>query len=312
MNNPEKVADMVSVVIPVYMSENIIYELYERLVAVLTGLNRAFELIMVDDSSTDNSYRTMQAIHSKDPCVKIIRLSCNHGQQYATLCGLRYARGGYIITMDDDLQNPPEEIPNFIKKIDEGFDVVIGKIIEKKHPFFRRAASKLAQKLMCSILGKPQNLILSSYRGFSRRAVDKITKYEGVFPFLPALIFATVHNSAIVNIDVAHADRYHGGSTYSFFSLLKVTSFLLINHSAIFLRLIALWGLLLSVGSLFLAFYLFIYLGMVIKGWIPLAILISFFSGNIILSIGILGEYSSRILKSTTTTKGFGVFEEEL
>jgi glycosyltransferase involved in cell wall biosynthesis len=305
----------ISVVVPVYMNRDGLAEFFRRVQPVLEGLTSYWELIMVDDGSTDGSYTVLQELRAGEPRVKLIQFGHNHGQHHAILCGLQHSTGRVVVTLDDDLQNPPEEIPRFLKALAEGHHIVIGRIAEKKHSWFRNLGSRSVQALTNTILGKPKHLAFSSYRGLSRQAVDAIAAYKGVHPYLPALILSAVPTHSIVNIDVRHDRRHHGRSTYSLQKLVKLASYLLINHSFILLRAMIYWGVLVSVGSLVFAVYValraLLWHHASVLGWPSLAMLISFFSGNILLALGVLGEYIGRLVQESATNLQFYIFRKE-
>ncbi|MFI4921338.1 MAG: glycosyltransferase family 2 protein, partial [Gammaproteobacteria bacterium] len=306
----------ISVVVPVYMNAGGLEEFFRRVRPVLEAQTPDWELIMVDDGSTDGSFAVLQKLRALDPRVKLIQFGHNHGQHHAVLCGLQHSRGQAVITLDDDLQNPPEEIPRFLASLGEGHHIVIGRIAEKKqHVWFRNIGSRTIQNLASVILNKPKHLALSSYRGLSRRAVDAISAYKGVHPYLPALMLGSVPTDAIVNIDVRHDPRHHGKSTYSLRKLLRLSSYLLINHSFIPLRMMIYWGMLVSVASLAFAVYValraLLWHHTSVLGWPSLAILLSFFSGNILLALGVLGEYIGRLVQESATNLQFYIFRKD-
>jgi polyisoprenyl-phosphate glycosyltransferase len=306
----------ISVVVPVYMNAGGLEEFFLRVRPVLESQTPDWELIMVDDGSTDGSFAILQKLRALDPRVKLIQFGHNHGQHHAVLCGLQHSRGKAVITLDDDLQNPPEEIPRFLAALGEGHHIVIGRIVEKKqHVWFRNIGSRAVQNLASVILHKPKHLALSSYRGLSRRAVDAISAYKGVHPYLPALMLGSVPTDAIVNIDVRHDPRHHGKSTYNLRKLLRLSSYLLINHSFIPLRMMIYWGMLVSVASLAFAVYValraLLWHHASVLGWPSLAILLSFFSGNILLALGVLGEYIGRLVQESATNLQFYIFRKD-
>ncbi len=305
----------VSVVVPVYMNHRGLEDLYRRIQATLDARSRDWELILVDDGSTDGSYEAMRKLRAADPRVKLIQFGRNHGQHHAILCGLQHSSGRIVITLDDDLQNPPEEIPRFIEALGTGAHVVIGRISEKKaHNWFRNFGSRFVQGLVTLILKKPRNLALSSYRAFSREAVDAISAYKGVHPYMPALMFSSVPTDAIINIDVRHDPRQHGRSTYSLRKLIKLASYLLINHSYIPLRFMIFWGTFISLGSMAFAVYVIVRAALghdSVLGWPSLAVLVSFFSGNILLALGVLGEYVGRLVEESSTNVQFHIFRRD-
>ncbi len=239
------------------------------------------------------------------------------GQHQATLYGLLRSRGDYVLTLDDDLQNPPEEIPRFIARIDEGYDLVIGKIEGgKRHSGFRNFASRSVQALIGKILGKPRSLALSSYRCMTRRAADSMASFTGAHVYLPALMLGSIPLDRICNVAVPHHPRLEGASQYTLRKLLKLVSYLLINHSSLPLRIVTVWGMVLSVVSLLYAGYVaadvLFFSGSAVKGWPALAVMLSFLSGNILMCMGILGEYIGRLVSENSRAGQSPVFEEML
>ena len=258
----------------------------------------------------------MLRLHELDPRIKAVRFATNMGQHHATLAGLQRARGDYVLTLDDDLQNPPEEIPAFLAKLDAGYDIIIGSIDgDKRHSWFRNLASRATQFLVGHILHKPDSLALTSYRCFSGRAARSIAAFSGAHPYLPALMLGAVPVDRIANIQVAHHPRASGSSQYTLRKLLKLMSYLLINHSSLPLRLVTIWGFLLSAASLLYAGFVAVDVlvgGSTVKGWPTLVVLVSFLSGSMLLGIGILGEYIGRLVSENARTGQSPVFEEYL
>lgn len=306
----------ISVVIPVFRSRETLDALYDRLCRVLDALPHEWEIVLVDDASGDGTFAKMCELHERDARVKLVRFARNAGQHHATLCGLARSRGDYVFTLDDDLQNPPEEIPRFIERIDEGFDLVIGRISgAKKHSWYRNVSSRLLQMLIERVLDKPRDIALSSYRCMSRRAVDSMVTFTGAHVYMPALMFNSVPVDRICNIAVEHHERNAGRSTYTMRKLLRMASYLLINHSSLPLRIMTVWGFLLSLASLAYAAAVSIDVlmnGSPVTGWPTLVVLLSFLSGNIMLSMGILGEYIGRLVQEGSRASQFPVFEERL
>jgi hypothetical protein len=219
------------------------------------------------------------------------------------------------VTIDDDLQNPPEEIHALLAKLREGHAAVIGRITDKKHGWWRNAGSRAHQYLAQRIIGKPPGLYLSSFRALSRVAVDRIVRYKGAHPHISALLLKSVPPSGIVNVDVGHAPRSVGGSTYSLRKLLKTASFLLINHSYIPLRFMIGWGFILSLLSVLFAGYVVVrvlFFGQALPGWPSLSVLVSFLCGNILMALGIVGEYLGRLVEEQSISEQFAVHREEV
>lgn len=307
----------ISIVIPVFRSHECLEKLFFEISQSLNEITNNWEIILVDDGSNDaKTFKKMLELRENDNRIKLIRFSKNRGQHHATLCGIKYSSGKYVVTLDDDLQNPPNEIKRFINTLDEGFQLVIGKIADgKKHNFFRNLASASIQILISRILGKPKYLTLSSFRGMTNQVAKRISGYQGAHPYIPALMLEAASPEETCNIEVLHSPRYRGQSNYTSRKLFKLASYLLINHSNIPLRIVALWGFTVSIGSFIYALYIAIeaaIYGSSVSGWPSLAVLISFLSGNILLSIGVLGEYIGRLTEEVSHSRQFPICEEHL
>lgn len=206
-----------SVIIPVYNAEKTIIQLYHELTQVLEGLEYCYEIIMIEDGSVDDSFKLIKKIHEYDNRVKLIRLAKNYGQQNAILCGLQLAKGQVIITMDDDLQHPPNEISKLLRKIDEGYDLVFGIPSGKKHSYYRNAGTKIIDCFFNMIKLKPKNLKISSFRAVKREALKAhIGNREG-FVYISALFLKGAKKP--VNVIVTHEERRYGQSNYNLLKL---------------------------------------------------------------------------------------------
>ena len=306
---------MISVVVPVYRSAPLLPALVQRLKSVLEAQGRPWEIVMVDDASPDQSWSVLQGLRKADARVRIVQLARNHGQQHATLCGLNYARGDEVVTIDDDLQNPPEEIASLLARLREGHAAVIGRITDKRHGWWRNAGSRAHQYLAERIIAKPRGLYLSSFRALSRPAVDRLVRYKGAHPHISALLLKAVPPKSVVNVEVRHDARSVGGSTYSLRKLVKTGSFLLFNHSYIPLRFMTAWGFLLSLLSVLFALWVVIrvlFFADSVQGWPSLAVLVAFLSGNILMALGVVGEYLGRLVEEFSVSEQFAVHREEV
>lgn len=219
----------ISVVIPVYNSRNSLEELYIKLSLVLQKLTNNYEIILVDDGSTDESYEKMKVLRQGDSKVKVIQLDGNFGQQNAIICGFHHATGDYILNLDDDLQHPPEEIAKLITKLDEGYDIVYGIPLLKQHSFYRNLGSKMTNYLFDKLLSKPVNVKISSFRVIKKSLIDELIKNNSSFVYISAIIFK--HTDKVGNIYVKHNSRKHGKSNYNFKKLLKLFIKLYIYYS---------------------------------------------------------------------------------
>jgi glycosyltransferase involved in cell wall biosynthesis len=308
----------VSVVVPVYQSAASLSAFYERCSSSLDEISNDWEIILVNDASSDESWRLMCELNAHDPRVKIICFARNQGQQHATLCGLNYASKDYIFTIDDDLQCFPEDFPLFINLLKAGKQIVIGKInpSNKQHNRWRNLASGVNQYLAGRIIGKPDSLGLSSYRAMTRRVVQDLVSYKGAHPHIAALLFKSTPLNLIANVEIRHAPRKDGNATtYSISKLIKTMSYLIINHSYLPLRFMIAWGVTISIFSILFALFVVVravFSEHIFPGWASLAVLTSFLSGNILFALGILGEYLGRLVEETSNIKQFSIFEERL
>ena len=289
-----------SVVVPVYNSEHTLHELYERVSKVFDEtLHEDFEMILVDDGSKDHSYEVMEELHDKDNRVKIIQQARNFGQHPALLCGFKYVKGDFIITMDDDLQHPPEEIPKLVQVMNErdDVDVIIAKYEGRKHNIIRRMGTWVSVYATSKMLKKPRDLEITSFRLIRRFIVDAIVKMDVHLPQIGNLLVQT--SNRIINVSVHHDARKYGKSGYSFKRLAKDLIYDITTNSAFPLIVVRDLGITSFVISVVLAlFYLIRYFayGVSVEGWTTLVLFMLAYNGVILLSIGIIGEYLMHIL----------------
>lgn len=244
---------MLSVVVPVFNSSSSLPELYQRLSMVLDQSGSDWEIIMVDDHSEDESFQVMKTIRQQDRRVKLIRLEKNAGQHNCTLCGLEYSQGDYIITIDDDLQNPPEEIPQLIKAVQEGHDVVFGIPREKQHHAYRNWGSRLIDKLINVIIPSSVGIKRSSFRILERELLDLMLADIKTPIYMAALILSHARNPG--NVEVRHQTRKYGQSNYNLLKTLAMTNNLLLSYSNLPIKMVGiLWA------ALFVAIFLWLQL----------------------------------------------------
>ncbi len=286
-----------SIVIPVYNSSRSIETVCCGIRDLFKALNQSYEIVLVDDASQDQSWNILQKLHVAHPNIKIIQLMRNFGQQNALLCGFKHALGEFIITMDDDLQHPPKEIPKLIAKIDEGHDVVIGALISKQDNTTKKIGSRLVDWINRSVFHKPKELKLSSFRILRRTVVKAIGQIHTPYPYLTGMIFSVTRN--VVNVEVIHRPRQHGQSNYNLKKLISLAFNLLIHYSALPLRLITFVGVTVAAGSFLLGLYFIfkkLFIGQIVPGWTTLVVLLSFFNGLLMVALSVLGEYLVRLL----------------
>jgi len=297
-----------SIVIPVYNSSDGLHELYSRITKVLNSIIISYEIILVDDCSVDKSFEVMKQLNENDNRVKVIQLLRNFGQHNAIICGMNYSSGNYVITMDDDLQNPPEEIPNLLNEIKKGYDCVIGSPAIKQHAKYRNVGSYMIGKSYEKIFAKPKHVKMSSFRILSRSLVDSIITYKSANPMIDALILKNTRN--VSNIEVKHDARKYGESNYSLRKSYKLAMDILVNYSTIPLRFISWIGFVSAViGGLIVVYVLIGKLSGLISaaGWSSIIALISIFSGLILISFGVVGEYLIRIIGQFSYSEQYSI-----
>ncbi|MBI5477259.1 MAG: glycosyltransferase family 2 protein [Deltaproteobacteria bacterium] len=303
-----------SVVVPCYRSEKTVQPLLERLRAVFAGLNLSYEVVFVDDDSPDGVGAALDALRAADPeHVGVVHLLRNAGQHAAIMAGLPRVRGQVVVTMDDDLQHPPEEIPRLLDALQPGVDVVYGGADHRRHAAWRNAGSALVRALMVATIGKPRRLVLSSFRVMRREVADALTRARSPYLFLDAEIFRVTTRA--VHVEVEHHQRADWRSSYTFRALLRLATNLLFNHSALPLRMISVLGI--SAAALALVFGSTIIAKRILgirqqTGWPSLAVLVTFFGGATLFSLGMIGEYLIRIIHQTAQRPQFHVRREDL
>lgn len=302
-----------SVVVPVYNSESSLRPLCERIDQVFKQIDKTYEIVLVDDFSRDNSWQVMQALRSENPTVKIIRLMRNYGQHNATLCGFWHVNGQCVVTMDDDLQHSPEDIPRLIDKLQEGYDAVIAGLATKQDTMFKRMASWIMRSLTTSILDMPSGLKLSSFRVFTRQVVDAIREIRSPQPYITAMLFSVTTN--VCNVTVQHEKRRYGRSNYTISKLLRLSFSLLINYSSLPIRLLSLIGGLVALFAFVIGGYFFVARLLnenIPVGWTSLVVLLSFFNGILLVILSLMGEYFRRIISEVSHRKQFAIREKDL
>ena len=238
----------ISVVIPIFNEGENIETLYSRLKRVLDDTNKNYEIIFIDDGSTDGAFNLLKELHQKDTNVKVIKFRKNFGQTAAMSAGFDYARGEAIITIDGDLQNDPQDIPRLLEKIDEGFDIVSGWRVERKDAFLtRRLPSYFANKLISWVTGVKLHDYGCTLKAYKREVIKKVNLYGEMHRFIPAV--ASWMGIAEAEIKVKHYSRKHGKSKYGLSRTLNVildliTVKFLLSFSTRPIQIFGLWGLL--------------------------------------------------------------------
>ena len=297
-----------SVVIPVFNSDNIVTKTVLKVQEFFTQNNLNYEIILVNDGSSDGSWGVISSLAHEYESVVAINLLKNYGQHNANLCGFRESKGDYIITMDDDLQNPPEEISKLIQSVGSDYDLVIGRFKSKKHSFIRRLGSKLVGALNRKVFNVEAGLILTNFRIIRRDVIDRVCNDSSPLPYIPGLVLK--YSGKRRNVLVQHKERTVGESNYNWKKILKLVAVILFNHSTIPLRLSALLGFIVARSSLLLSFYYLIQavlFGTQVAGWASVVIMMSFLNGVIILLVSVIGEYLVRLLHEVGSNSSYDV-----
>ena len=293
----KKKQPLFSVVIPVYNSSYFLKELYSRLDKNFENLNATWNLILVNDCSKDNSWEVMKELAKTEKKVTIINLRNNFGQHNAIMAGLKFADGKYVMTMDDDLQHPPEEARKLIDTINKSdYEVVYGHYRSKRHGWFRDICSDLVNRILSRITGSGYKV--TSFRIMDLDVAKEITKFTYHNVMIDVLIKEIVPGNKVGHCLVEHHPRKKGKSNYSFRKLFSFAINMIFNYTLWPLRIASILGFIFSLISILLGFGYFIYylfFGINVGGWTSLFLAITFFSGILLFVLGVIGEYLGRI-----------------
>lgn len=285
----------ISVVIPVYNSESILPELIERLVKCLEDISRNFEILLINDGSIDKSWDSILSITKLDDRVFGINLRRNYGQHNALLCGIRQAKYEVIVTIDDDLQHPPEEIYKLIKKLEEGFDVVYGIPAKLVHSRWRNFSSRFTKIFLGKMLGIKGIKYISAFRAFKIELRSAFSQFDSPTVIIDALL--RWGTDKFGTVEVNELPRSAGRSNYNLIKLVKFAMLVLTGFSTIPLRFASLIGFFLTIFGIGILVYVVIknFLGGDFPGFTFLAAIISIFSGAQLFGLGIFGEYLAHV-----------------
>ena len=287
----------VSVVVPVYNEQENLPALFLRLTAVLDKLGRPYELLFTNDGSRDNSLALLKDFHRQRPKqVRVIDFNGNFGQHMAIMAAFERAHGDVVVTLDADLQNPPEEIPKLLAEIDKGHDVVGGYRKDRQDSWFRRKASRMlnvVRERTTRIRMRDQGCMLRAYR---RSIVELIIASGETSTFIPALAMSYAASPA--EVEVEHAARAAGTSKYRLYDLIRLNFDLMTGFSVVPLQVFTVFGMVIASGSLLFVIFLFIrrlIIGPEAEGLFTLFAILYFLVGVGIMGLGVIGEYVGRI-----------------
>jgi len=285
----------ISVVIPVYNSESILPKLVVRLTKSLKSICSNYEILLINDGSQDKSWNSIQKLIDGNKHVRGVNLRRNYGQHNALLCGIRFAQHDVIITMDDDLQHPPEEIHKLVQRLSEGYDVVYGIPTRLVHSSWRNFSSRFTKRFLSKILGIEGIKYISSFRAIKKELRIAFDQFNSPNVIIDALLRWGTEKFGTVEVN--EQPRTVGRSNYDLFKLVKVAMLVLTGFSTIPLRFASLIGFFLTIfGIAVLLFVMFIgFLNGDFPGSPFLASIISIFSGAQLFGLGIFGEYLARV-----------------
>ncbi len=285
-----------SIVVPVYNSAATLPKLAERLHSVLTGIGLAFEVVLVEDGSRDGSFEVIEELARTRPWLRGFRLLRNFGQHNALLCGIRQAQNAVIVTLDDDLQNPPEEIPRLLAKLGEGFDVVYGTPEHEQHGFLRDVASRITKLTLQKAMGAETARQVSAYRVFRTELREAFAEFGGHLVSIDVLL--TWGTTRFAALRVRHQPRAEGRSNYTVYMLVTHALNMLTGFGTFPLQLASLTGFVFMLFGLGIFVYVlasYALRGSPVAGFPFLASIIAVFSGAQLFAIGIIGEYLARV-----------------
>lgn len=287
---------LLSIVSPVYKAEKIVPELVRRITDNVRTVTEDYEILLVCDGSPDNSWLAIKEECDKDKRIKGVNLSRNFGQHYAITAGLRYAKGEWIILMDCDLQDPPEEIPRLYAKALEGYDIVQCRRIHRKDGFFKRFSSKFFYAVYNWLSGVGADNAIGNMGIYNRKVIDALNDmHETARSFGTLLSYVGFKRCSI---DVEHSERFEGKSSYSFRKLMILMFDITVSNSNKPLKIITVLGFLLSALSFLLAIYNVIayYVGInTLPGFTTTVFSIWFMGGMLMMVLGVLGLYIGKI-----------------
>ena len=289
----------VSVVVPVYNGSDTIPFLADEINKVLPEVADEFELVLVNDGSPDQSWQVISELAHKYPWVHGIDLMRNYGQHNATLCGVREARYEVIVIMDDDLQNPPREIPKLLKKLSEGYDVVYGVARKRQQVWWKNLASAIVKRAISYVMGVRTVRDIGAFKAFR---ADLRKSFEGFHgPDVLVDVLLSWGTTRFTSVQVEESPRMVGKSNYNLFKLIKVSLLVLTSYTTLPLRFASIIGFLFTlfgVGILIYVLTIYFTLGS-IAGFPFLASTITIFSGVQLFALGIIGEYLARVFERT-------------
>ena len=300
----------ISIVIPVFRSQDSLRELHQRLTTVLISQKLSYEILFIEDCGGDNSWNIIQELAARDYRVQGLRMSRNYGQHNALLAGIRNASGNNIATLDDDLQHPPEEIPKLLFELLKGYDVVYGSPKNEQHGFFRDIASRITKIALQGAMGVQTARNVSAFRVFRTELRDAFSSYRS--PSVNIDVLLTWAASRFTSISIHHAHRKYGESNYTTRKLIRHAMNMMTGFSTLPLKLASYIGFLFSIFGILVLVYVtgrYVLSGSAVPGFPFLASIIALFSGAQLLALGVIGEYLARMHHRSMDRPAYNVCE---
>ncbi|MCA1965406.1 MAG: glycosyltransferase family 2 protein [Flavobacterium sp.] len=287
-----------SIVSPVYRAELVLDELVERIAKSVPSAFNSYEIILVDDFSPDRSWQKIIEISSKNSNVRGFKLSRNFGQHYAITAGLNQVSGDYVVVLDCDLQDQPEEIEKLFNESQKGFDIVLARRYERKDSFYKKTVSKLFYKTLSYLTGTKQDATVANFGIYSKQVINEVVKLEEKIKYFPTMVKWVGFSTSYVNVE--HASRSEGKSNYNLKKLLNLALDIILAYSDKPLRLIIKFGLSIAMVSFLMVIYVLFekITGKVsVSGYASLIISIWFLSGCLLTTLGVVGLYIGKIFE---------------
>lgn len=287
-----------SIVSPVYRAENLLEELVSRIDNAVSKITSSYEIILVDDFSPDQSWNKIVEISKNNSNVRGFKLSKNFGQHYAITAGLNQVTGDYVVVLDCDLQDQPEEIEKLFNESQKGFDIVLARRYERKDSLYKKTVSKLFYKTLSYLTGTKQDATVANFGIYSKQVINEVVKLEEKIKYFPTMVKWVGFSTSFVNVE--HASRSEGKSNYNLKKLLNLALDIILAYSDKPLRLIIKFGLSIALISFAMVVYVLYekVTGKVsVSGYASLIISIWFLSGCLLTTLGVVGLYIGKIFE---------------
>jgi len=291
---------LLSVVIPVYGCNSCIVDLYKQLIGTLEKQNTSFEIILVNDACPDGSWKTIRELCHRDSRVKGLNFSRNFGQHSAIFAGLDIAKGDFVVVMDCDLQDDPTQIPQLYEKILQGYDIVLGRRIERRDRWIKRKSSELFYRLLGFLTDSKLDSRIANFGIYRSTVIKAVSSMGDRIRFFPAMVQWVGFSTSF--IDIQHSDRHSGASAYSWKKLFQLAGNVILSFSNKPLKIIVGLGFMISIIAMIYSIFVFwkAMMGDIsVSGWSSVIISIWFLSGIHMIVVGIVGIYIGKIFDNT-------------